>query len=179
MFPKIGAIIGAMLPSTGSTGRCSPASTVLSGTVTSCRPSRRTSLPSLGDTSVALVVSLFGSPSAAGRSLELVTRCPTGFFSRRRQDLSSSWAIPIIRLHMLSRPRQDRVLLDPWRSTRRGPRSSKDEGSHEHTTFEAQLHGFRTRCLRFAVPVTRTPRKTRFRLLVPRYRTGFSPAGLL
>jgi hypothetical protein len=32
-----------------------------------------------------------------------------------------------------------------------------------------------TRCLRFAVPVTRTPRKTRYRLLAKHYRAGFTP----
>ena len=42
--------------------------------------------------------------------------------------------------------------------------------------FEAQLDGFRTRCLRFAASITRTPRKTRSRLPVRLYRTGFSPA---
>ena len=39
-------------------------------------------------------------------------------------------------------------------------------------TFEAQSHGFSTRCLRLAVPVTRSPPKTRFRLLARLYRTG-------
>ena len=38
--------------------------------------------------------------------------------------------------------------------------------------FEAQSHGFGTRCLRFAVRVTHTPRKTRFRPLAKFYRTG-------
>ena len=44
-------------------------------------------------------------------------------------------------------------------------------------TFEAQSHGFQARCLRFAVRVSPTPRKTRFRPLARRYRAGFSPAG--
>ena len=34
------------------------------------------------------------------------------------------------------------------------------------------------RCLRFAAPVTRTPRKTRYRLAATLGRTGLSPAGL-
>lgn len=52
-----------------------------------------------------------------------------------------------------------------------GPRSDNDAGSRI-VTFEAQSHGFSTRCLRFAAPVARTPRKTRFRLLAKLYRTG-------
>jgi hypothetical protein len=55
------------------------------------------------------------------------------------------------------------------------PRSFNDEGSDD-STVEAQLHGFRTRCLRFVVQVTHTPRKTRSRLLVRLYRTGLPPA---
>ena len=38
---------------------------------------------------------------------------------------------------------------------------------------------FQTSCLRFAGRVTHVRRKTRFRPLVKRYRTGFPPAGLL
>ncbi len=55
------------------------------------------------------------------------------------------------------------------------PRSFNDEGSDD-STIEAQLHGFRTRCLRLAVQVTHTPRKTHSRLLVRLCRTGLSPA---
>ena len=41
----------------------------------------------------------------------------------------------------------------------------------------AQSHSFQARCLRFAVQVTPTPRKTRFRPLARLYRVGFSPTG--
>ena len=41
-------------------------------------------------------------------------------------------------------------------------------------SFEAQSHGPNTRCLRFAAPVTRTPRKTRFRWLARPCRTGLA-----
>ena len=69
-------------------------------------------------------------------------------------------------------------LLAPDRFTvqQRGPRYMNSEGSHERS-FDAQWHGFRTRCVRFAVRVTHAPRNTRFRPLVRRYRTGFPPAG--
>jgi hypothetical protein len=45
--------------------------------------------------------------------------------------------------------------------------------------FEAQSHGLHARCLRFAAPVTRTPRKTRFRLGGSLYRAGSYPRGFL
>ena len=69
-------------------------------------------------------------------------------------------------------------LLAPDRFTvqQRGPRYMNSEGSHERS-FDAQWHGFRTRCVRFAVRVTHAPRNTRFRPLVRRCRTGFPPAG--
>src|ERR1700722_12928128 len=47
-----------------------------------------------------------------------------------------------------------------------------DVGSREDVDFGAQSHGPLTRCLRFAVPVTRAPRKTRFRPLARLCRTG-------
>ncbi len=54
------------------------------------------------------------------------------------------------------------------------PRSFNYEDSDDGT-IEAQWHGFRTCYLRFVVQVTRTPRKTRSRLLVKLCRTGLSP----
>ena len=73
------------------------------------------------------------------------------------------------------RPRWDRRTL-PLRCVGAAPGIVHDEGSRIRT-FEAQSHGFGTGCLRFAVQVTRTPRKTRFRLLVRLFRTGFYPQG--
>ena len=74
---------------------------------------------------------------------------------------------------MFTRPRPD-VLLRPFVRCTFCPRSFNYEGSND-STIEAQLHGFRTRCLRFVVQVARTPRKTRSRLLVRLYRTGVTP----
>ncbi len=45
--------------------------------------------------------------------------------------------------------------------------------------FGAQSHGLHPRCLRFATPVTRTPRKTRFRAVATLTRAGLDPQGLL
>jgi hypothetical protein len=69
------------------------------GATTSFRPSHRTSLPSFGGTSVALVSSLLDR-RVHRRSLELVTRFSSREFPRRRKDLPSSWKVSIVRLHM-------------------------------------------------------------------------------
>ncbi len=53
MFPSNGVMTRRPLPSTGSLRNGSPASTVLRDPPTPRRPSRRASLPSLGDTTVA------------------------------------------------------------------------------------------------------------------------------
>jgi len=55
-FPRSILLADASLSSTGSSGASSPASTVLSKRYDILPPSRRTSFPSLGDTSVPLVM---------------------------------------------------------------------------------------------------------------------------
>ena len=75
--------------------------------MTSCRPSRRTSLPSLGGTSVALVLFAPRRTSAPPRPGVGNPVSPAGMSPRRRQDLPSSWGTSIVRLHMFSRLRQD------------------------------------------------------------------------
>jgi len=109
------------------------------------------------------------------RARSLFTRHSNpGFCAWRHQGLPSSRGTSFVRLLMFTRPRPDERL---WPLSRRPccPRSFNDEGSSD-STVEAQLHGFRTRCLRLVVQVTHTPRKTRFRLLVRLCRTGLSPA---
>jgi hypothetical protein len=68
--------------------------------MTSSRPSRRTSLPSLGGTSVALVVFAPRRTSAPPRPGVVNPVSPAGNLPRRRQDLPSSWGISIVRLHV-------------------------------------------------------------------------------
>ncbi len=68
--------------------------------MTSCRPSRRTSFPSLGGTSVHSLCSLPGG-RVRRQGLELVTRyLQPGFRRGDEQDLPSSWGTSIVRLHM-------------------------------------------------------------------------------
>ena len=141
--------------------------------MTSCRPFRRASFPSLGDTTQALVfrpraaercrrrVSWSWSPGISGRD----------FGQWRRQDLLRSWGTPIVLLPCSPTPAGPTHLA--MSMCRRGPRGVHDEGSRIRT-FEAQSHGFGTGCLRFAGRVAPTPRKTRFRLLARLFRTGLS-----
>ncbi len=70
------------------------------GATTSCRPSRRTSFPSLGGTSVALVAFAPRRTSAPPRPGVGHPVSPAGILPRKRQDLPSSWGTPIVRLHM-------------------------------------------------------------------------------
>jgi hypothetical protein len=152
-------------------GDGSPVSTVLWSTMTSCRPFRRASFPSLGDTTQALAVSL-----ARGRALpragflELFTRyLRPGFSQWERQDLLRSWGTPTVLLPCSPTPvgpthqAMQCVGAAPAMSTAKAPAT---------TAFEAPSHGFGTGCLRFAVQVAHTPRKTRFRLLAKLFRTG-------
>jgi len=62
---------------------------------TSCRPSRRTSLPSFGGTSVPLVVFAPRRTSAPPKPGVSHPVAPAGMLPRRRQDLPSSWGTPM------------------------------------------------------------------------------------
>jgi hypothetical protein len=76
--------------------------------MTSYRPSRRASLPSLGGTSACTrcVRSLADECPTKARSW--LARClQPGILLRRRQDLASSWGISIVHSSMFSRRRQD------------------------------------------------------------------------
>jgi hypothetical protein len=70
------------------------------GAMTSCRPSRRASLPSLGGTSVARVRFAPGRTSAPPKPGVGHPVAPSGTLPRRRQDLPRSWGTPIVRLRM-------------------------------------------------------------------------------
>ena len=161
-------------PPAGPLGQVPRLQRYYQGATTSCRPSRRTSLPSLGDTRGTLAVSLPMPPSVAASGLGLVTRYPRpGLLPWRRQDLPRSWGtfVPMPRS-----PTPVGSTCQAITTRQHGPRSDHDEGSRV-ATFEAQSHGFSTSWLRFAGRVTPTPRKTRFRLPAKLYRTGLPPAG--
>jgi len=93
----------ASLPSTGSSrALVPPLRRYYQGTATPCRPSRRTSLPSLGGTMAA---SLFRSRRREMRPRQAWSWSPgtsRRALPRRRQGLPSSWGTSIAHLHMLS-----------------------------------------------------------------------------
>ena len=89
---------------------------------------------------------------------------------RRRQDLLRSWGTAIVLLPC-SPTAAGPAASGLFRRSGTAPAASTAKAPAA-IAFEAQSHGFGTGCLRFAVQVTRTPRKTRFRLLARLFRTG-------
>ena len=142
--------------------------------MTSCCPSRRTSFPSLGDTSVALDVSLPGG-RVHRLGLELVARCLRPGSCRGDSRISQVPGEPQCSVcHVPNRRRQD-CLHQTITVQQRGPWSSKGRGSHNwvfrrsiawlsDSLFTLRRDRYLTRC------------KTRFQLLVKLYWTGFAPA---
>jgi len=87
-------------PPLAPAGCCSPTSSVLSRRYDALPPFHRASFPSLGGTSVALVVALPGG-RVPHQGLELVTRyLQPGIRRRANRVLPSSWGTTIVRLHM-------------------------------------------------------------------------------
>ncbi len=168
------------LPFTGSSGESSPAAAVLWDAPTPCRPSRRASLPSLGGTTPATTFSWTGLwPLPTGRVADptdqgfAVPVAPSG--SRCGDDRVSqvpgrtpTCTCPALRPRW-DRPCQARLLL---RHADAAFRINHDVGSHDLKPFGAASHSLHTRCLRFAVRVAHTPRKTRFRLPATLCRAG-------
>ncbi len=139
--------------------------------MTSCRPSRRTSLSSLGGTTRSARVSPVVRPSAAACGYPGVVHpvSPAGKWSVETAGSPTFLGNPLCSCPAL-RPRQDRRIR-PSRCVDAAPAASTAKAP-AFIAFEAQSHGFGTGCLRFAGRVTPTPRKTRFRLLAGLFRTG-------
>ena len=74
------------------------------------------------------------------------------------------------------RPRRDRRVR-PSRRVDAAPVRTTAKAPACNLSFGAQSHGLSTHCLRFAAPVARTPRKTRFRLLASSTGRVWLPAG--
>jgi hypothetical protein len=98
-FPRPSLLVDASLSSTGSSRASSPASTVLSKRCDILLPSRRTSFPSLGDTSVSLVVFVpwrTSEPPGPGVGNPV---SPAGISLRSKsRTLPSSWGTSMFRL---------------------------------------------------------------------------------
>ena len=131
----------------------SPGSTVLWDAPTPCRPSRRTSLPSLGDTTVASPVRL---PPAGTRAVDQPGVGNPGLRAGSDGGDGRVSQVP-------ERPSCPCALfLDPGRTevrqaiaaSRRGPRLCQQRWLPQAEDFGARSHGIGTRCLRFAVEVS-------------------------
>ena len=141
--------------------------------MTSCRPSRRASLPSLGGTSDRARFFAPADSDACSAGPGLLAVRPTRDAASVAMETPGTPMFlgnPLFPFAHVLRPRQDRA-HQASKVCRHGPRYVHGEGSHK-AAFEAQSHGFGTGCLRFAGRVTPTPRKTRFRLLAKLFRTG-------
>jgi hypothetical protein len=169
----------ASLPSPGSARAIvPPLPRYYQGTATSCRPSRRASFPSVGGTT--------GTRSFRSRrrgvwpasGLGLVARYPRpGWLPWRRQDLPSSWGVPIPVCTWSQTPdgrcapdrfRGNRVV--PANGTTRTPTTTRFRGSI------AWLSGSPPMYHDVGRP---SPRQAGFQVLVRLSWTGLIPAGLL
>jgi hypothetical protein len=99
-FHRSSLLADASLSSTGSSGASSPASTVLSKRYDILPPSRRTSFPSLGDTSDALVVFVLCQTSALAKPGVGDPVSPAGNCrgAKKSRTLPSSWETSMFRL---------------------------------------------------------------------------------
>jgi hypothetical protein len=128
-FPRLGLSADASLSSTGSSGASSPASTVLSKRYDFLPPSRRASFPSLGGTSVSLVVFALCQPSALTEPGVVDPVSPTGIRRGTSRILPSSWGTSMVRLPC-SKPTPAGLLTPDHIVQQRGPWSSQGKGSH-------------------------------------------------
>ena len=144
----------------------------------SCLPSRRTSFPSLGGTTVASAIRSvwLEMPKPPAGGVEAFAGHPPSRPSCRGKGRTSQvparpqWPVRHALRLRRNRTRLAMIAAATWPPLRE-PRGLPQG------TFGAQYHGFQARCLRFEVRVTPTRRKTRFRPLARRYRVGFSPTG--
>ena len=165
-------LLDAPLPSSGSKSVQVPRlPRYYQGAMTSCRPFRRASLPSLGDTTQAFVF----RPHAAERCRQRFSGVghpvpPAGILSVETAGSPTFLGNPHCALALLFDPGGSDTPW-PWRCAGAAPALSTTKAP-ALTSFEALSHGFGTGCLRFAGRVAPTPRKTRFRLLAKLFRTG-------
>lgn len=176
MFPSIGSVGRRFAsPPQGPPGRVPLLRRYYQSATTSRRPSRRTSLPSFDGTSAftrsfrspadeCTAEARSWSPGSSSRDVAEETTGSPKFLGNPKRPFA-----------MFSRRRQDR-LHQTGTVQRHGPWYVKSRDSHERS-FDAQiawLSDALSTLRRAGYPVRR---KTRFRPLVRRYRTGFHPQG--
>lgn len=139
---------------------------------------------SLGGTSVALVVFAPWRTSAPPRPGVGDPVAPAGIVPRKGQYRPSFWGTSIVRLHMFHSDAGRTARTRPLQCSNVALRASKAKTPTKGlSTLNSMAFGLAASTVRgmvgFAVRVTPTPRKTHFRSLVRRYRTGFPPARFL
>ena len=144
---------------------------------TSCRPSRRASFPSLGGTSGPLVLFAPRRTSAPPRPGVGHPVSPAGNSPRRRQDLPSSWETSMFRLQCSFRLRRDCLHQTNYGVAAWPPVGEQQRLPRKVFRSSIALLSDSLSTLRRVRYLAR--RKTRFRPLVRRYRTGFPPARFL
>ncbi len=128
---------GFSFPPPGSAGPVPRLHQYYEGATTSCRPSRRTSFPSFGGTSVALVAFAPRRTSAPPRPGVGNPVAPAGMMPGRRQDLHKFLGnLDCPFAHDPIRLRQD-CSHQTITAQQHGPWYNSSKGSHERT-FEAQ-----------------------------------------
>jgi hypothetical protein len=171
-FPPRGPSVGSALPSPGSSGASSPASRVLRRCATPWAPLAALRCLRLAIPCAAPVGSLPAVQDAQPRAWgsasgpHLRKRCAGRPAGPPRFPDNPLSLCPVLR------PRQDRT-RQALAACRHGPRYVHNEGSHD----PYHLSGLNRTASGLAVyassgAVTRTRRKTRFRPLARRYRTG-------
>jgi hypothetical protein len=150
------------LPSAGSPGAGSPASTVLWGAMTAATyPNCSVSLASRYRTGVLWLRSL-RARDAGPEGLDIPSwAVPTSWLVRGRQRLPGSWGTPCACAVLLHPARASTLHAAP----QRGDAALRycDATGPRIANFEAELYGSHTPYLRLTARVAPEPRKTRFR----------------
>jgi hypothetical protein len=99
---------------------------------------------------------------------------PSGFSLRKRQDLPSSWGTPIVRSHMI-RPTPAGLQTPDHYGAATWPLVNQQQRL-PRKVFRSSIAWLSDSLSTLRSARYHAPRKTRFRPLVKRYRTGFPPA---
>ena len=132
LAPASQAVSFAALPRRGPPGRVPPLRRYSQGATTSCRPSRRTSWPSLGGTSRVHSLCSLLAGRVRRRGLELLTRSPGRDLAEEATGSPRFLEDPDWPFALFRRRRQDRghqTMAVP----RHGPWDPNSEGSHERS----------------------------------------------
>jgi len=176
-FPRSILPADASLSSTGSSEASSPASLVLSKRYDALLPSRRASFPSLGGTSDALVGFAPWWTSAPPRPGVGHPVSPPGIRRGANRVLPSSRGTPLVRLHMFQTDAGRTACTRPF-SAAAWPLVIERQRLPQKV-FRRSIAWLSDSLSTLRSAGYPAPRKTRFRPLVRRYRTGFPPAGFL